>query len=82
MTITAPKIEMTEEQTALLKPFADKLEEIRVEIRQLDESQLRALIEACAAATSTNCWARVFEAARVVERPARAELSFRRLTAA
>lgn len=72
------EIEMTEEQTALLKPYADRLQALQSEMAGMTSDQLRALIAASAAATKTNCWARIHDAARMVEGAAAVELSFRR----
>jgi hypothetical protein len=48
--------ELTNDDKALLQPYADLLADLLEKIEMLDGEDLAALTKACDGPTSTNCW--------------------------
>ncbi len=57
---------MTLDQKNLLRPFADVLADWDQAIINLPDDELERIEKACAAASTTNCWACTFTAAGVL----------------
>jgi hypothetical protein len=73
--------QMTLEQKKLLEPFGCIFSEISLQVRGLDTDALQKMLDACDAASATNCWCFTFEAAQYLQREVRRQIHQRRQAA-
>ena len=74
--------DMTLEQKALLEPYGKIFADMGQTIRKAPDDALKTLLNACYAASATNCWCCSFDAAQWLQREIRRELGHRERMAA
>lgn len=58
---------MTQEQKELLRPFADTICNMLIGLAGMEPEDQHALLSACEAAGSTNCWCVSYDAAQLLK---------------
>jgi hypothetical protein len=70
--------EITQHQQRLLEPYAQAFAAMGQQVRSLSDEDAAALLNACYAASVTNCWCCAFDAAQWLQRELRREIAHRR----
>ena len=70
--------EMTLEQKKLLEPFGRIFADMDAQVRTMSDEGLKQALEACYAASVTNCWCWTFSAAQHLQREIRTEIHQRK----
>lgn len=58
---------MDQAQKDLLAPFADAYADLDQRLAGMTPAELEATKKACAAVSTTNCWAATYQAAKIIE---------------
>lgn len=58
---------MNKEQRLILEPYAKLISEMEARIEASSDDEIEVLLEACNAADETNCWHRIYDAAKLIK---------------
>lgn len=65
--------DITQEQQKMLEPFGQIFAGMGKRVREMPDDELRAMLQACYVASTTNCWACTFDAAQWLQKELRRE---------